>query len=1184
MVHISRMVIRNFKSFGGDPIKLQFQPGFNIITGPNGSGKSNILDAVQFVLGELGSKRMRAPDLSGLIYDGAGEDQVGRAQVAQVTLYFDNRDRGLAVDRSSVSIGRKMDRDGKSVYLLNGKRTSRRQLVDLLEMVGITAGGYNIVLQGTATRLSDLTPSERMNALEDLVGIREYDQKKADARVKLNEAERKIEVASARIEEIKKQVNELERQRNNAILFNLLNEEEKKLSAHRLTVQINSLEEKLNEIDAQIKEKTDELKTLEEERAKFAEEKKQAQQRMDEFNREAAERGNTRLPLLRSDLVGKNSLKESLETRQREIDQRKLQLERSILEKQGEIETSRNEVESRNTRLQEISKEEFELNNQLAGKQKEQAELNQIIQSARETAEQNQLRLESLTESLVPMQESLTGIETDINKHVLARDSIDEKISNFKDRREQFLERRGSLEDSIKQYEALKVDEAKKLEDMIQTVESQVQRQRNIRSTIENANQLAKDAETAITELSAKRDLWKNIVTEEKALERIREIGEAGAMDGYHGPLRSLIKIDLQNQRAADSSSNGWINAVVVDDYATAKEHIERLKKTKVGMTRFIPMDQLRESEPLPELKIKGVIGAIPDLIRYDEMYSPAVYLLWGDTYLVESPEAAEQVTAQGYRAVTKTGDVFEATGGILGGYYRRPPDFSKLIPSEESISNLSTTIKDLRGKLRSRMKELRTSGFDLRKFTQYMEDSQTRVSRIDEDIEATEESIARLDRNLQTLIDSTENAKNDLDNEERLRIILEERKLKTLEQIDATKEEINRLKEYKLSDVSSLELERSTLNEEVAQLEKHINELSNDSTIQSSFVDRILTLQITEANQDIESARQETVELNQEYQEIEAQKTEISEDITELDSILSEVTSEVEATSKVFEQHQRTLRQYDRQLEQIARRTTEADRRNGQYTLEKERIKLQVEQRLEELARLGFSDKIQLEDLLPEQVERRLARIKQEKRGLGAINQLAIDHYHITMREYKQRSTRINGMEEEKQSILHFIEEIEREKQEHFMFAYNQICENFSAIFSKLTGGGDGRLELQRPEDPFSGGVDLYIQFPGKPMRLASGASGGERSVAAIAYLLAIQRFLKAPFYLFDEIDAHLDDLNTSRLAEVLKENAADSQFLMISLKDVMVHNADRIYGVFAQNGRSRVLALPMKEAKVAA
>jgi chromosome segregation protein len=1184
MVHISRIVIRNFKSFGGDPIKLQFQPGFNIITGPNGSGKSNIIDAVQFVLGELGSKRMRAPDLSGLIYDGAGEDQRGRAQVSHVTLYFDNDDRGLAVDRSIVSIGRKMDRDGKSDYMLNGKRTSRRQLVDLLEMAGITAGGYNIVLQGTATRLSDLTPGERMNALEDLVGIREYDQKKADSRIKLNEAERKIEVASARIEEIKKQVNDLEKQRNNAILFNLLDEEENKLSAHRFTVQINNFEDKLTEIDNQIKEREGEVKSLEEERAKFIEEKNQAQQRLDEFNREAAERGNTRLPLLRSDLVGTNTLKESLVGRQREIEQRKIQFEKTIIEKEGDIEKSKNEVSNRNTRLQQITEEEIQHQNGLAEKRTEHAELNQKIQSSRETAEQNQLRLEELTESLIPMQESLTGIETDINKHVMARDAIDEKVSSFHERREQYLERRTSLEASIKEFEALKVDEARKLEDMIQTVESQVQRQKNIRSTIENANQLAKDAETTITELSAKRDLWRNIVTEEKALERIREIGEAGAMDGYHGSLRSLIKIDLQNQRAADSSSNGWINAVIVDDYETAKEHIERLKKTKLGMTRFIPLDQLREPEALPELKIKGVIGAMPDLVRHDEMYAPAVYLLWGDTYLVEDSDAAELVNAQGFRAVTKTGDVYEAAGGILGGYYRRPPDFSKLIPSAESISNLSTTIKDLRGKLRSRMKELRSSGFDLRKFTQYMEDSQARVTRIDRDIQATEESIARLDRNLQTLIESIEKAKNDKDNEERLSIILEERKLKTLEQIEATKQEINRLKEYKLSDVASLELERNSINREIELLEKKINELLNDRTIQSSFVERILTLQITEATHDIESARQEIAGLTQEYQEIDNQLAEISKDIAELEAILGEVTSEVEATSRVFEQHQRALRQYDRQLEQLARRVTDAERKSGQFSLEKERIKLQVEQRLEELARIGFGDKIQVEDLLPEQVERRLARIKQEKRGLGAINQLAIEHYHITMREYKQKSTRINGMEEEKQSILNFIEEIEHEKQEHFMYAYNRICENFSAIFSKLTGGGDGRLELQHPEDPFSGGVDLYLQFPGKPMRLASGASGGERSVAAIAYLLAIQRFLKAPFYLFDEIDAHLDDLNTSRLSEVLKENAADSQFLMISLKDVMVHNADRIYGVFAQNGRSRVLALPMKEAKVAA
>ena len=1184
MVHISRMHIRNFKSFGGEPIKLNFQPGFNIITGPNGSGKSNILDAVQFVLGELGSKRMRAPDLGGLIYDGAGEELAGRAKVAHVSLYFDNSDRGLAVDRKTVIIGRKMDRDGKSTYLLNGKRTSRRQLVVLLEMAGISAGGYNIVLQGTATRLSDLTPRERMDALEDLVGIREYDIKKNEARVQLNEAERKIEVASARIEEIKKQVNELEKQRNMALLFNLLDEEESRLAAQRLSTQINDLEAKLNELDAQILERQAEGKGLEDERQKFIDERRDAQQKMDEFNREATERGNTRLPLLNSELVGKNTLKDSLQARMREIQQRKLNLDRLMLDKEAEIEKSKGEIGSRNERLKEITGKESEFVFELEEKQLELSNVNENIKVAREVVELNQKRLEYLTESFVPLQEVLTGIETDINKRSFGVEAADEKITGYKDREKAFHERRRSLEESIKKYEDFKNDEATKLEDMIQTVEGQVSRQRDIRSTIEGANQLAKDAETTITELSAKRDLWKNIVTEEKALERIKEIGDAGAMEGYHGPLRSLIRVDLQNQRGVDSSSNGWINAVVVDDYETAKEHVARLKKTRVGMTRFIPLDQLKAPEKMPALKIKGVIGAIPDIIRYDEMYTGAIHLLWGDTYLVEDSPAAELVVAQGYRAVTKTGDVFEATGGIIGGYYRRPPDFSKLIPNAESITNLAVTIKDLRGKLKSRMTELRTSGFDLRKFTDYMEDSQERVRRIETDMESTNESIVRLDRNLQTLLESVEKTKNDKDNEERIGIILGERKKKTLEQIKQTKSEINKLKEIRLSDIAGLEIDRDNLNQEMNLLEKKISELSNDRTIQTSFVDRILSLQIFEAEEAIISARQEQTELDEENTSIVEQLDDIGKNILELDMLLGDVTSKVEATSKVFEQHQRSIRQYDQRLDQLSRRSSDLDRRTGSLTLDKERIRLQVEQRLGELARLGFSDKVQVDNIVLEQVERRFQSLKREKRGLGAINQLAIDHYPVTMRDYKQRSTRINGMEEEKQSILAFIDEIEKEKLEHFMSAYNVICENFSAIFSKLTGGGDGRLEFQKPEDPFTGGVDLYVQFAGKPMRLANGASGGERSVAAIAYLLAIQRFLKAPFYLFDEIDAHLDDLNTSRLAEVLKENAADSQFMMISLKDVMVHNADRIYGVFAQHGKSKVLALPMKEEKIAA
>jgi chromosome segregation protein len=888
--------------------------------------------------------------------------------------------------------------------------------------------------------------------------------------------------------------------------------------------------------------------------------------------------------MLRSELVGKNTLKESLNGRLREIEQRKTALQRDIQEKEAEIEGSRNEISGRNTQLEELKELEEQLRDELDGRRSELATLNEKIFSARETAEQNQRELEELTESLMPMQESLTGIETDVNRHVITAEAIEERIAGLEERRQGYLERRGSLEEKLKEYESLKDEEAKKLEDMIKTVEDQVEHQRSIRSTIEGANKLAKDAETTITEFTAKKDLWRHVVTEEKALERIVEIGEAGAIDGYHGQFRGLLKIDLPIQRAVRSAADGWINAVVVDDLGVAKENVERLKKTKLGMTRFIPLNRLAKPEKLPDLKIKGVVGSVPELVRYDELYAPAVYMVWGDTYIVEDANAAEKVAAQGYRAVTKSGDVFDAYGGVKGGYYRRPPDWSKLIPTDESIDNLSSTIKDLRRKLSTRMKELKSSGFDLRKFTQYMDDSQERVKRIDEDMEATRESIERLDYNMKMLLEAMEKAREELENEHALEATLEERKARTLEQIEETKKRIEELREVKLSDVASLELDRNTVNHEIGLLERRIADMENDRTIQSGFVDRILSLKITEAEQDIERARYEIEALGVEAEEIRGQLAEVEKDIEELDGLLREVTSEVEATSRVYEGHQRTLRQIGNRIESLDRRRAATERRVGGLTLETEKVRLQAEQRLEELARLGFSDRVETNELGVEQVERRLGQIRNEKRGLGAINQLAVEHYDITKREYKQRSIRINGMEDEKKSILEFIEEIEREKQAHFMNAYNQICENFSDIFGKLTGGGDGQLELQKPEDPFSGGVDLYIQFPGKPMRLASGASGGERSVAAIAYLLAIQRFLKAQFYLFDEIDAHLDDLNTSRLAEVLKENAADSQFLMISLKDVMVHNADRIYGVFAQNGVSRVLSLPMREAKVAA
>ena len=432
MVHIARIVVRNFKSFSGN-VKMNFQPGFNVITGPNGSGKSNIIDAVQFVFGELGTKRMRVADLSGVIFDGAEEDTTSKPLYAQVTIYFDNSDRGLAIDRKTVSIGRRIDRQGKSKYFLNGKRTSRRQLLDLLTMTGISPGGYNIVLQGTATRLSDLTPSERMTALEDLVGITEYDEKKAEAKIRLNEAERKIEVASAKGEEVRKRVNELERQRNDALRHRLLTREEKRLGAFKLTHQIAQLEAKIKDIRGQTSENQAEIERLEADRAGLLQEKEAARDRLEEFTKEASEKGNTRLPLLKSELIGKSTLKDSLAAKLVEIESRKTSLLGNIANKHLEIERSEVEKEERRTRLQELTQSEGQLTAEIEEKEARLQDLSEKIRTLKGTAEANQAKVEKLTEDLVPMQESLSGIEIEISKHLVNSDAVGTKIGDLEE-------------------------------------------------------------------------------------------------------------------------------------------------------------------------------------------------------------------------------------------------------------------------------------------------------------------------------------------------------------------------------------------------------------------------------------------------------------------------------------------------------------------------------------------------------------------------------------------------------------------------------------------------------------------------------------------------------------------------------------------------------------------------------
>src|SRR4030043_910655 len=211
MPYIKKIELKGFKSFGPQTVKVVLDKGFTAITGPNGSGKTNILDAVLFCLGELSARRLRGENAAKLIFHGSENAGLEKAKMAKVVIQFDNSDGVMPVDTVTVTLSREVYRNGQSVYRLNGRRISRAYILEILSMAAISSASQNIIPQGTITRLTDITQTERRKIIEDLVGTAQYDAEKAEAEEKLRTADISIRPAMGRIDEVQKRLDDLER-------------------------------------------------------------------------------------------------------------------------------------------------------------------------------------------------------------------------------------------------------------------------------------------------------------------------------------------------------------------------------------------------------------------------------------------------------------------------------------------------------------------------------------------------------------------------------------------------------------------------------------------------------------------------------------------------------------------------------------------------------------------------------------------------------------------------------------------------------------------------------------------------------------------------------------------------------------------------------------------------------------
>ncbi|MEM3722222.1 MAG: chromosome segregation protein SMC [Candidatus Bathyarchaeia archaeon] len=1180
MPYIKKIELKGFKSFGPQTVKILLDKGFTAITGPNGSGKTNILDAVLFALGELSVKRLRAETAAKLIFQGSEKAGLEKAKMAKVVIQFDNSDGRIPVDTNTVTISREVYRNGQSVYRLNGRRVSRAYLTEILSMAGMSPTSQNIVLQGTITRLADISPIERRKIIEDLVGIAQYDAEKAEAEEKLRAADLSIRTAMGRIDEVQRRVEDLERERNELLRYNFLKNEIKKFEAIKLSHDIAKIRSKIEHDSAQAEKIKDRLEKIKAIRDQYRLKRKEVESEWRKLSSEIVEEGSSQVLKVQMKI---GELKSKITELTTKITSGKTSVEglRKVRENNlQQYRTIRDEIRENRLKIRRLRAEYERILNEINEKQAKHDALAKDAAQLWENLGENSKKIREIESQIDKNYRRLAFLRSEQAKSQTAIKIRERRLKDLNERKERLALTLSELEKSIDELEKVQKEQKNQLKSLEYMLERRIAQKEAIEREIAEAGKIADSAREAVVEFATQRELAETIAAEEKALRSIEELGELGVIPGVYGRLRNLIKIDKAYQQAIEVAAGGWLDAIVVKDFDTAFTCTETLRRMKLGRIKIIPLEGISNTKPVEVPNREGVNGAAFSFIKCAKQYEPAVYFVFGDTIVVQEDKTALALSNEGYRTVTVNGDLYEPGGALESGYYRAPIDFSAIIPSEAAIKSLDEAVTALQQHLLRRENDISSLEGEIDKTRVEIARLSDAITMLDREIARVKRSIRRTKANIRRITSNIKRVESEIEAEKSKIWTCKAEKTVIQKEIRRLQNELIILRrKVDPANIQEMETKREKISEEINTLRQKLGAVQTEiSTLQSQY-DNVLRMgyknarielsrveqQLKKVESEVEEALQEREKLKQELADLERSRVELSKNVLSAKEEAQKFTSQIDEIDKV-------LRKLDAEYE-------ETDRLWNQYQLNIQTALIQLEQWQKQLKQFGYEKPLEVTAKEVEEAEASLRMLKFEFERIEAVNQLALSHYAEQISRYKELSIRMNELEREKQAILKFMEEIESKKRKAFMEAYEKINQNLQRYFSKLTGGGFATLKLENVEDPFAGGIEMVVQFPNKPSIVVSGASGGERSVAAVAFLFALKEFTPAAFYIMDEVDAHLDAFHVSKLADLLLEESEKTQFIIITLKPEMVNKAQKVYGVYGRNGVSNVISAKFLE-----
>ncbi len=1179
---LKALEMQGFKSFP-DKTVLEFNKGITAVVGPNGSGKSNISDAVRWVLGEQSTKTLRGSKMEDVIFSGTN---VRKAKgFAEVTLRLDNTDRSLNKDSDEVSVTRRYYRSGDSEYLVNGESARLRDVNELFMDTGLGRDGYSIVGQGKIADMVSPKASERRDMLEEAAGISHFRYRRGDAIKRLAQAEENLVRLRDILSELESRVGPLKAQSEKAQKFIVLAGERKNLeigiwlnTIDKTGEKMRDQEHKIEIAEASHKEAQDELSKIGEMIDKAADGTRDINIKLEEI-RNSASGFEEKLSDIDSQIkVAENSILHNNET-----------IERINRDKAAENETEQNidaAVSAARECIQKAEEQIADATRQMdeLSKQEETYRLSSSEFSDRAAALSGEISALSvrLADCRVTAETANSSIE-EIRSRISA---IDESMGTRKDDYDALLKRKADAEAELKEIQDEIVSVKNAIDGYTLRFENRGKKADSVKLAIDEKQRELHKGQDRVRLLE---DLEKNMEGYFGAVKAVMKESGRGALRGIYGPVSQLITVKDKYSAAIETALGAAVQNIVVDNETDAKRAMGFLKEHRAGRATFLPITAIK-GRVLSEQGLDdqyGFVSIASDLVSYDNKYSEIIRWLLGRTAVAEDIDSAIAIAkkySHRFRIVTLDGQVINAGGSMTGG--------SRV--QNAGILSRGNEIERLKGSLASMQKELDGMLSDYKLLSEDASAAKAELEGAEGDLlRAKEENIRRegelklasdklasvssgvkelleeketLEKRIESVSSGAEAARSQIDE---LKETLENKE-KELESITGDSKTLQKNREEVASKAAEIRLRIVSLQKDVEANTDEITRLKNRKT---GHLDRLSELdgEIREIEEKNDELRALTERLSADEKALKANHGDAQNQINELIS----QRDELEKQANDLRLHERAKSE---ERERLSGDIARLEERKIAMRNEYDNLTSKLYDEYQLTRREAAALEIEIDDYAL--AAKRLAELKSQIRALGSVNVSAIEEYKEVSERYEFLSGQISDVETSRAELNKMIDDLTGKMAEQFREQFNRINSCFGQTFIELFGGGKAELRLEDERDVLGSDIEIKVQPPGKNVQNINLLSGGEKGLSAIALLFAILKVTPAPFCIFDEVEAALDDVNVSRYAQYVRRMTKNTQFILITHRRGTMEEADVLYGVTMQEkGVSKLLELKTAE-----